>query len=288
MDVSPQLGDCGKLRQPASAFCLLPFALGRLAASPGGTMRRPVIAGNWKMHKTIAESVEFIESLKPKVANVNHCEIVVAPAFTSLSAAAKAVTGSNIHVAGQDMGWEKEGAFTGDISGPMLRDAGCTHVIIGHSERRQYHHETDEYVNRKSQAALAIGLTPIICLGETLAQRDANRTEEILERQFKGGFAGWSDGDFSRVIIAYEPVWAIGTGRTATPDIAAASHHILRRLAQGQFGEKASEQLRILYGGSVTPNNIKGLMAEDAIDGALVGGASLKVDSFSAIVRYQS
>jgi triosephosphate isomerase (TIM) len=250
-------------------------------------MRRPVIAGNWKMYKTIAEAVALIDSLKPRLADVHHCEIVVAPPFTSLSAAAKAAAGSNIYVAGQDMGWEKEGAFTGDISGPMLRDTGCTHVIIGHSERRQYHHETDEDVNRKAQAALASALTPIVCLGETLAEREAKRTEEILERQFKGGFAGWTVLDFSRVIIAYEPVWAIGTGRTATPDIAAASHRILRRLVQGQFGEDASERVQILYGGSVNPGNIKGLMAEDAIDGTLVGGASLKVDSFSAIVRYQ-
>ncbi|HTV53835.1 MAG TPA: triose-phosphate isomerase [Terriglobia bacterium] len=250
-------------------------------------MRRPVIAGNWKMHKTIPEAVELIESLKPRVADVHHCEIVVAPPFTSLSAASKAAGGSNIHVAGQDMGWEKEGAFTGDISGPMLRDVGCTHVIIGHSERRLYHHETDENVNRKAQAALATGLTPIICVGETLAEREAKRTQEVLERQFLGAFAGWTEQDFSRVIIAYEPVWAIGTGRTATPDVAAASHRILRRLAGGQFGEEASEKVQILYGGSVNPGNIKQLMAEDAIDGALVGGASLKADSFSAIVRYQ-
>jgi triosephosphate isomerase (TIM) len=251
-------------------------------------MRRPVIAGNWKMYKTIPEAIAFIDSLKTTVADVSHCEIVVAPSFTSLSAAAKAAAGSNIHVAGQDMGWEKEGAFTGDVSGPMLRDAGCTHVIVGHSERRQYHHETDENVNHKTQAALAAGLTPIVCVGETLAEREADRTQEILERQFKGGFAGLPLPDFSRVIIAYEPVWAIGTGRTATPVIAAESHRILRRLVEDQFGEEASQKVQILYGGSVNPGNIKGLMAEEPIDGALVGGASLKVESFSAILRYQA
>jgi triosephosphate isomerase (TIM) len=265
-----------------AAFCLL------LVPADGGSMRRPVIAGNWKMYKAIAEAVAFIDSLKPRVADVDLCEIVIAPPFTSLSAAAKAAAGSNIHVSGQDMGWEQEGAFTGDVSGPMLRDAGCTHVIIGHSERRQYHHETDEEVNRKVQAALTAALTPIVCVGETLAEREADRTEEILERQFKGGFSGLTLQDFSRVIIAYEPVWAIGTGRTATPDVAAETHRILRRLVGNQFGEEASERVQILYGGSVNPGNIKGLMAEDGIDGALVGGASLKVDSFSAIVRYQA
>jgi triosephosphate isomerase len=251
-------------------------------------MRRPVIAGNWKMYKTIAEAVAFIDSFKPKVADAVHCDIVVAPPFTALSAAAKAAAGSNIHVAGQDMGWEKEGAFTGDVSGPMLRDASCTHVIIGHSERRQYHHESDENVNRKVRAALAAGLTPIVCVGETLAEREANRTRELLERQFKGGFTALTVQDFSRIIIAYEPVWAIGTGRTATPEIAAESHRVLRGLVGEQFGEEAAEKVQILYGGSVNPGNIKGLMAEDEIDGALVGGASLKVDSFSAIVSYQA
>lgn len=249
-------------------------------------MRRPVIAGNWKMHKTIAEAVAFVEGLKPNVRSVTHCEIVVAPPFTALRAVAEAAAGSNIQMAGQDMSWEKQGAHTGDISGAMLREAGCTHVIIGHSERRQYHHETDENVNRKIKAALPAGLTPIVCLGETLAEREANHTGEVLERQFTGGFAGLTMQDFSRIIVAYEPVWAIGTGRTATPEIAAESHAILRNLAEKQIGGKGAEQTRILYGGSVNPGNIRGLMAQTEIDGALVGGASLDVDSFSTIVQF--
>lgn len=250
-------------------------------------MRRPVIAGNWKMYKTIAEAVAFVDNLRANVANVTNCEVIIAPPFTALRAASDAAAGSTIQIAGQDVGWEKEGAFTGDVSAPMLLDAGCTHVIIGHSERRQYHHETDERVNRKIKAALNAGLRPIVCVGETLDEREANRTEEILERQFTAGLAGLGPEDFSRVIIAYEPVWAIGTGRTATPEIASASHQILRGLVQNRFGEERSRNVRILYGGSVNPGNIKGLMAQNEIDGALVGGASLKVDSFSAIVHYQ-
>ncbi|MGH9444623.1 MAG: triose-phosphate isomerase [Terriglobia bacterium] len=248
--------------------------------------RRPVIAGNWKMYKTIAEAVTFIETLKPKVADATHCEIVVAPAFTALHAAATAVAGSNIQVAGQDVYWEKEGAYTGDISASMLREAGCAHVIIGHSERRQYHDETDENVNRKTRAALAAGLTPIVCVGETLAERERNHTQAVLDGQFTGGFGGLTEQEFSRIIIAYEPVWAIGTGRTATPEIAAESHHLLRKLVHDQFGEKSSEQTRILYGGSVKPDNIRSLMEQQEIDGALVGGASLSADAFSAIVHY--
>lgn len=250
-------------------------------------MRPPVIAGNWKMYKTISEAVEFVQALKPRVADASHCEIVVAPPFTALRATADAAAGSNIHIAGQDMGWEKEGAFTGDVSPVMLRDAGCTYVIIGHSERRQYHHETDANVNRKLVAALSAGLTPIACVGETLEEREANHTKEVLERQFAGGFAGLTGQDFSRIIVAYEPVWAIGTGRTATPDIAGESHRILRRLVRNQFGEEQAQNTRILYGGSVNPGNIRPLMAEDEIDGALVGGASLKVESFSSIVHYE-
>lgn len=249
-------------------------------------MRHPVIAGNWKMYKTIAEAVEFIRALKPKVAGVAHCEVVVAPPFTALQAVAKAAVGSNTQVAAQDVAWEKEGAFTGDVSGPMLCEAGCTHVIIGHSERRQFHGETDERVNRKLKAALASGLTPIVCVGETLAEREASRMQEVLERQFIGGFAGLTGPDFSRIIIAYEPVWAIGTGRTSSPELAAESHRFLRELTRKRFGEELAYAKRILYGGSVKPENIRSLMSQEEIDGVLVGGASLKVDSFSAIVNY--
>jgi triosephosphate isomerase len=248
-------------------------------------MRRPVLAGNWKMFKTIPEAVDFVEKLKPLVAKAGDREVVVAPVFTALSAVAAAAKGSNIRVAAQDMHWDKEGAHTGDVSAGMILDAGCAYVIIGHSERRQDHAESDENVNRKAKAALAAGLLPIVCVGETLAEREAGRTEEVLERQFKGGFAGLTPQEFSRIIIAYEPVWAIGTGRTATPEMAAESHCYLRGLARQQYGEALAGELRILYGGSVKPDNVAGLMGQEEIDGALVGGASLKVDSFSTIVN---
>lgn len=249
-------------------------------------MRRPVIAGNWKMYKTIPEAVDFVEKLMPLVADAGHCEVVVAPSYTALRAVSAAIGGSQIKVAAQDVHWEKEGAHTGDVSALMLLDAGCTNVIIGHSERRQNHDDTDEVVNRKLGAALASGLVPIVCVGETLAEREAGRTREVLERQFQRGFAGLTPSEFSHIMIAYEPVWAIGTGRTATPEMAAESHSQLRELACREFGKTEADTLRILYGGSVKPENINGLMAQEGIDGALVGGASLRVDSFSAIVHY--
>ena len=248
-------------------------------------MRTPVIAGNWKMYKTIAEAVDFIEKIKPVAAQAGYCEVIVAPPFTALAAAA-AAKGSKVSVAAQDCHWDKEGAHTGDISTVMLRDAGCTHVIIGHSERRHDCGETDEQVNKKVKAALAAGLTPIVCVGETLAEREKGETEKVLERQFMAGLTGLTAADFSRIIIAYEPVWAIGTGRTATPEMAAETHRFLRRLARQQFGESAAGDIRILYGGSVKPDNVGALMAQEEIDGALVGGASLKVDSFTALVNY--
>ena len=249
-------------------------------------MRKPVIAGNWKMYKTIAEAVDFVEKIKPVAESATHCEVVVAPPFTALAAVAKAAKGSRVAVAAQDVHWDKEGAHTGDVSWVMLVDAGCTHVIIGHSERRQDHAETDDMVNRKLKAALAAGLTPIVCVGETLVEREAGRTFEVLERQFQRGLAGLTSSDFSRIIIAYEPVWAIGTGRTATPEMAAESHRHLRELARRQFGHDEAGAVRILYGGSVKPDNVGGLMAQEEIDGALVGGASLKVDAFSALIHY--
>jgi triosephosphate isomerase (TIM) len=238
------------------------------------------------MYKTIAEAVGFIEKLKPMVAEASHCDIVVAPPFTAIAAAAAAAKGSNIAVAAQDMHWDKEGAHTADISPAMLLDAGATYVIIGHSERRQDHGETDASVNKKLKAALAAGLKPIMCVGETLAEREGNQTEEVLARQFSGGTAGLTPADLSRIIIAYEPVWAIGTGRTATPEMAEQAHKFLRGQAAQQFGEEVAAGLRILYGGSVKPDNVSGLMAQEDIDGALVGGASLKADSFSALVNY--
>lgn len=249
-------------------------------------MRKPVIAGNWKMYKSIAEAVDFVTQVKPLVAAAAHCEVIVAPPFTALRAVAEAVKGSNIAVAAQNVHWDKEGAHTGDVAPGMLLEAGCTHVIIGHSERRHDHGETDEQVNRKVKAALAAGLLPIVCVGETLAEREAGKTEEVLQRQFQGGFAGLTPQDFSRIIVAYEPVWAIGTGRTATPEMAGESHRYLRGLVRSQFGEAVAGSLRILYGGSVKPDNVAGLMAQEEIDGALVGGASLKPDSFAALVNY--
>ena len=249
-------------------------------------MRRPVIAGNWKMYKTRGEAVAFITGLKPRVAGVQHCDVVVAPPFTALAEAAEAARGSGIAVAAQNVHWDNEGAHTGDIAPGMLVDAGCSHVIIGHSERRHDHSETDEQVNRKLKAALAAGLTPIVCVGETLDERENDETQKVLERQFQRGFAGLTPSEFSRIIVAYEPVWAIGTGRTATPEQAQESHAYLRGLARGRFGEDHAQGVRILYGGSVKPDNIKGLMAQSDIDGALVGGASLKVESFAAIINY--
>jgi triosephosphate isomerase len=249
-------------------------------------MRKPVIAGNWKMYKTAVEAVDFVEKIKPVAALAGHCEVIVAPPFTALAAAATAAKGSKVLVAAQNCHWEKEGAHTGDVSAGMVRDAGCTHVIIGHSERRHDCGETDEQVNKKVKAALAAGLTPIVCVGETLAQREIGETEKNLARQFTRGMDGLTPEDFSRIMIAYEPVWAIGTGRTATPEMAAAAHQFLRELAKRQFGEEEASGVRILYGGSVKPDNVGALMAQEEIDGALVGGASLKVDSFTALVNY--
>jgi triosephosphate isomerase len=249
-------------------------------------MRKPVIAGNWKMYKTIAEAVDFVEKIKPVAEKADHCEVIVAPPFTALAAVSAAAKGSQVKVAAQNVHWDKEGAHTGDIAPGMLVDAGCTHVIIGHSERRHDWGETDEHVNKKVKAALAADLTPIVCVGETLAERERGETEKVLERQFGAGLAGLTPQDFSRIIIAYEPVWAIGTGRTATPEMAAEAHRFLRGLARNKFGNTEADNIRILYGGSVKPDNVGGLMAQEEIDGALVGGASLKVDSFAALVNY--
>jgi len=249
-------------------------------------MRRPVIAGNWKMFKTVAETRAFFEVFKPLVAASKHCDIVVAPPFLALTPAVEAAQGSAITVAAQNVHWEKEGAFTGEVSTRMLVDAGCKSVIVGHSERRQFFGDTEEWVSRKTKAALTAGLTPIVCVGETLAEREGNLTHAILKRQFEGGVGALSPEEFSRILIAYEPVWAIGTGRTATPEIAAEAHRYIRELAATHFKSGSASALRILYGGSVKPDNIKGLMAQEEIDGGLVGGASLDPKSFAAIVNY--
>jgi triosephosphate isomerase (TIM) len=249
-------------------------------------MRRPVIAGNWKMYKTQADARAYFSALVPLVRNTVHCDIIVAPAFTAIPASVEAVKGTPISVAAQDMHGEPEGAFTGEVSAAMLVEAGCRAVIIAHSERRQFFGETDESANAKIKAGLAAGLAPILCVGELLAEREGGKTEEVLERQFKGGLAALTGAEFSRIILAYEPVWAIGTGRTATPEMAAEAHRFLRRLAAASFTPERAAGLRILYGGSVKPDNIKGLMAQVEIDGALVGGASLNAEAFASIVNF--
>lgn len=238
------------------------------------------------MYKTRAETHAFFHDFLPLVASTEHCDIVVAPPFTAICAAVEAARGTKIAVAGQDLYWEMEGAFTGAVSAGMLAESGCSYVIIGHSERRQYFGETDASVHRKTEAALRANLTPIVCVGELLAEREANQTESVLKRQFDDGIAALTPSDFSRILIAYEPVWAIGTGRTATPEIAGEAHRFLRELAAARFTHGQASALRILYGGSVKPGNIQGLMAQAEIDGALVGGASLDPKSFAAIVNF--
>jgi triosephosphate isomerase len=249
-------------------------------------MRRPVIAGNWKSYKTQAEARAYFAALAPLVSGSTHCDIIVAPAFTALPASVEAVKGTAISISAQNVHGEPEGAFTGEVCASMLVEVGCRAVIIGHSERRQFFGETDESVNKKVKAALAAGLTPILCVGELLAQREGGKTEEVLGRQFRGGLAALTGAEFSRIILAYEPVWAIGTGRTATPEIASDAHRFLRQQAATSFTPERAAGLRILYGGSVKPDNIKGLMAQIEIDGALVGGASLNAEAFASIVNF--
>ena len=238
------------------------------------------------MYKTQAETRVFFDVFLPLIANSRHCDIVVAPPFTALDVAAKAARGTSVAIAAQNVHGQKEGAFTGEICARMIVEVGCTAVIIGHSERRQYYNESDESVHRKTKAALEEGLTPIVCVGEILSEREGNLTEAVLKRQFEGGLGALTPDEFSRILLAYEPVWAIGTGKTATPELAAQAHRYLRELASARFSFEAASALRILYGGSVKPDNIKGLMAQAEIDGALVGGASLDPKSFASIVNY--
>jgi triosephosphate isomerase len=251
-------------------------------------MRKPVIAGNWKMYKTLSDSVDTALALKPLVANANHCEVVIAPVFTALKTVCDLFEGSNIRVSAQDCSTEQqEGAHTGEVAAFMLRDVGASHVIVGHSERRQFYAESDAHVNRKTQAGLAGGLTVIMCVGETLEQREAGIAQNVVSGQIIGGLSGLTASDLDRIIVAYEPVWAIGTGRTATPEQAQEMHAFIRRVFAERHSSDAGKALRILYGGSVKPDNIQGLMAQADIDGALVGGASLKADSFAQIVNYR-
>lgn len=248
-------------------------------------MRKPVIAGNWKLFKTAAEATELVTGLLPLVSGAKNVEIVVAPVFTVLDRVRGALAGSSVKLAAQDCFWEAEGAFTGEVSPKMLLDAGCSHVIIGHSERRQYFGETDETVNKKIKAAVAAGLTVLFCIGETLAERESGKTFDVLKRQIAGGLAGIPEQDLASVIIAYEPVWAIGTGKTASDDQAQEAHAFIRAEISGLYGAAAAGSMRVLYGGSVKPENIAGLISRPDIDGALVGGASLKADSFAALVN---
>ena len=250
-------------------------------------MRKPLMAGNWKMYKTPADTTAFFEKFLPLVAASDHCDVLICPPFVNIAAAVQAAKGSNVGVGGQNLYWStKEGAFTGEISGSMLVVAGCSSVIIGHSERRQFFGETDETVLKRTLAALESGLQPIVCVGERLEEREARRTNAVLETQFREGVSKLTPQQFAQVVIAYEPVWAIGTGKTATPDMAADAHRALRGLVEAAYGKDAAAAVRILYGGSVKPDNVKGLMAKTEIDGALVGGASLEAVSFASIVNF--
>jgi triosephosphate isomerase (TIM) len=249
-------------------------------------MRKKLIAGNWKMYKTPADAQAFVAALLPHVWEHERDEIVLCPPFVNIPAVVEATRGSKIEVGGQDMFWEKEGAYTGAISGSMLRAAGCTHVILGHSERRQYFGETDDTVNRKLRAALVAGLKPIVCVGEVLEEREAGVTQDILRRQCSVAFREIAGGGAHPIVVAYEPVWAIGTGKTATPELAAEAHRVIRAEAANAFGDDVAAKMRILYGGSVKPDNANALMSQAEIDGALVGGASLDPKSFAAIVKW--
>ncbi len=248
--------------------------------------RKKLMAANWKMYKTPQQAQDFLRAFLPMVDGHDRDEIAICPSFVCLPAVVEAVAGQQVGVGAQNLHWEKEGAYTGEVSAAMLKAVGCTHVIIGHSERRQYFGETDDTVNRKLQAALAAGLTPIVCLGEVLQERESGLTEEVLRRQCQRGLSGISGDQARTLVIAYEPVWAIGTGKTATPQMAVEAHVVIRAQAAKALGKVAADSMRILYGGSVKPENAKALMAETEIDGALVGGASLDPKSCAAIVKY--
>ncbi len=249
--------------------------------------RLPLIAGNWKMNKTVGEAVSLVRELKTALSGVKEVEVAVAPPFTALFAVGKEVERSPIRLAAQNLYWEEKGAFTGEISPVMLKEVGCHYVIVGHSERRQFFGETDETVNRRIKAALSHSLKVIFCIGETLKEREGEKTFPVIEKQIDGGLKELSDQEVGNLVIAYEPVWAIGTGKTATPEQAEEVHGFIRSRLGKLYSQEVSEGTRIQYGGSVNAENIRGLMDKPNIDGALVGGASLKVDSFSRIVRFK-
>ncbi|MBN2320803.1 MAG: triose-phosphate isomerase [Acidobacteria bacterium] len=249
--------------------------------------RMPVIAGNWKMHKTVEEARALAQAVRDGAAGVSHCRVVMAPPFTALFPVAEILRNTPVILAAQNVHWEPEGAFTGEISLPMLEEIGCGMAIVGHSERRQYFGETDATVNRRVRAILQSSLQPVICIGETLEEREAERHYDIITQQLAGGLDGLTRQSLLRIILAYEPVWAIGTGRTATPETAQEMHAFIRNRLSGMFGEGAQE-VRILYGGSVKPENIAALMRQPDVDGALVGGACLEADSFLSIIHYNA
>ncbi len=249
-------------------------------------MRKKLIAANWKMYKTPEQTAVFFAHFLPIIADHDRDEIIVCPPFIDLHTAIEAASGSNVAIGAQNVHWEREGAFTGEISAPMLTSLGVTHVIIGHSERRQYFNETDDTVNRKLEIALEFGLTPIVCVGEVLEEREAGVTEDVLRRQCVRAFNGISARKAAKLVLAYEPVWAIGTGKTATPQMASDAHSVIRHEVGKAFGDEFGDNLRILYGGSVKPQNATALMSEAEIDGALVGGASLDPAAFAKIVKY--
>ena len=250
-------------------------------------MRTPVIAGNWKMHKTLGEACALARAIKNGISDALQCQVVLAPPFTVLASVSAEIRGTSLILAAQHVYWEPKGAFTGEISVPMLQDAGCRMVIVGHSERRQHFGETDTTVNRRIRATLDSDLSPIACIGETLAEREAGTHHRIVEQQLAGGLDGLTRQTLLRIILAYEPVWAIGTGRTASPETAQEMHGFIRSWLSEKFGENA-QRVRILYGGSVKPDNIDALMRQPDIDGALVGGACLEAESFLRIVHYKS
>jgi triosephosphate isomerase len=252
----------------------------------GSAHRRMIIAGNWKMHKTVGESLALVRELRGMLSMVREkVEIAVAPPFTALHPVAKALEDSNLKLAAQNCHWEPQGAFTGEVSAGMLKEVGCAYVIVGHSERRQYFGETDETVNKRVRAVIREGLRPIICIGETLAEREGSKTFEVVGRQLKGALAGFSADEARNFVIAYEPVWAIGTGRNATSDQAQEVHAHIREQLVTAYGRELADGMRIQYGGSVKPENAADLLGKPDVDGALVGGASLKAGDFAAIVK---
>lgn len=250
-------------------------------------MRRPIIAGNWKMYKTKAEALDLVNGLSRELSDVTNVEIVVCPPFIVLSEVKKVLNGSNIELGAQNVYFENKGAYTGEISPLMLVDLGCKYVIIGHSERRIYFKETDDDINKKIKLCIGEGLFSIFCVGETLNEREENKTEKIIEKQVVLGLNNINDSEIEKVVIAYEPVWAIGTGKNATPEQASEVHNFIRNIIKEKYKEKIAEKIRIIYGGSVKPDNISNLMSCENIDGALVGGASLEIDSFVRIVKYK-